>query len=96
MAANPLAAKLAGQMHINVSWGQWAIAAIVPGIASLVLIPFILYKLYPPEIKVTPGASQLANKSSQKWAECARQNGRCWASFFCCCCYGFSAINLLV
>ena len=39
MAANPLAAKLAGQMHINVSWGQWALAAMVPGIASLVLIP---------------------------------------------------------
>jgi len=31
MAANPLAAKLAGQMHIDLSWGTWALAAAVPG-----------------------------------------------------------------
>lgn len=62
MAANPLAAKLASQMHINVSWGQWAIAAIVPGIASLILVPLILYLLYPPEIKVTHGATELARQ----------------------------------
>jgi divalent anion:Na+ symporter, DASS family len=66
MAANPLAAKLAGQMQIEVSWGQWAIAAIVPGIACLILIPLVVYKLYPPEIKQTPAASQLAK---QKLAE---------------------------
>jgi divalent anion:Na+ symporter, DASS family len=62
MAANPLAAKLAGQMHIDVSWGEWALAAMVPGIASLLLVPLLLYKVYPPEIKETQGASQLAKK----------------------------------
>jgi divalent anion:Na+ symporter, DASS family len=66
MAANPLAAKLAGQMHIDVSWGQWAIAAIVPGLGSLLQIPWILYKIYPPEIKETHGATELAK---QKLAE---------------------------
>ena len=75
MAANPLAAKLAGQMHINVSWGQWAIAAIVPGIASLVLIPLVLYKLYPPEIKATQGASELAK---QKLAEMGKMRSHEW------------------
>ena len=47
MAANPLAAKLAAQMHINISWGQWAIAAAVPGLASLILVPLSIYKLIP-------------------------------------------------
>jgi DASS family divalent anion:Na+ symporter len=75
MAANPLAAKLAGQMHINVSWGQWALAAMVPGIASLVLIPLILYKLYPPEIKETHGASELAK---QKLAEMGKMRSEEW------------------
>jgi DASS family divalent anion:Na+ symporter len=58
MAANPLA----GQMHINVSWEQWAIAAVVPGILSLVLVPLFIYKFYPPEIKETPRASELAKE----------------------------------
>lgn len=31
MAANPLATKLASGMHIIVSWGEWALAALVPG-----------------------------------------------------------------
>jgi divalent anion:Na+ symporter, DASS family len=69
MAANPLAARLAGQMNIQISWGQWALAAIVPGIASLILMPLVLYKVYPPEIKETPAASGLAK---QKLAEMGR------------------------
>jgi len=62
MAANPLAAKLAAQMHIDVSWGEWALAAVVPGVTSLVLIPLVLYKIYPPEVKETPEASKLAKQ----------------------------------
>jgi divalent anion:Na+ symporter, DASS family len=62
MAANPLAAKLAAQMQINVSWGEWALAAAVPGVVSLVLIPLVLFKLHPPEIKVTDKASELARQ----------------------------------
>ncbi len=75
MAANPLAAKLAGQMHINVNWAQWAIAAVVPGVVSLVLVPFVLYKCYPPEIKETPGASELAK---QKLAEMGKMRRQEW------------------
>jgi len=73
MAANPLAAKLAGQMHINVGWGQWAIAAVVPGLVSLVSVPFLLYKAYPPEIKETPGASELAKQKLVEMGKMRRQ-----------------------
>src|ERR1700730_5183525 len=62
MAANPLAAKLAAGLHIDLSWGEWALAGSVPGLASLVFIPLLLYWIYPPEIKETPGASQLARE----------------------------------
>jgi divalent anion:Na+ symporter, DASS family len=75
MAANPLAAKLAGQLHINVSWGQWAIAAVLPGIVSLVLLPLLIYKLYPPEIKETPRASELAK---EKLAEMGKMRVHEW------------------
>jgi divalent anion:Na+ symporter, DASS family len=75
MAANPLAAKLAGQMHIDVSWGMWALAAIVPGLASLILIPLLVYKVYPPEIKETQGASDMAK---QKLAEMGRMRAEEW------------------
>jgi divalent anion:Na+ symporter, DASS family len=75
MAANPLAAKLAAGMHINISWGEWALAALVPGVASLVLIPLVLYKIYPPEIKQTPRASELAK---QKLADMGKMHRDEW------------------
>jgi len=66
MAANPLAVKLAGQAGIEISWGQWALAAIVPGLVSLAVIPALLYWLYPPEIKSTPDAARMATAKLQE------------------------------
>lgn len=60
MAANPLAAELAGELGVKITWGYWALAASVPGVISLVLIPFVIYKLYPPSIKETPEAAKFA------------------------------------
>jgi DASS family divalent anion:Na+ symporter len=66
MAANPLAAELAGDMGIGITWSNWALAAIIPGMISLVVIPFIIYKLYPPKIKKTPIAAQMAKEELEK------------------------------
>jgi len=60
MAANPLAAQIAGDLGVEISWGGWALAALVPGLVSLGVVPWIIYKLYPPEIKETPAAVQIA------------------------------------
>ena len=62
MVANPLMAQLAGEIGVNLDWGTWALAAIVPGILSLLAMPLIVYYFYPPEIRVTPEASQLAKE----------------------------------
>ena len=60
MAANPLAAKLARDAGVEITWGSWALAAIVPGLVSLAVVPWVIYKVYPPEIKETPAAAQIA------------------------------------
>ena len=39
---------------------NWFLAAIVPGIVSLIVIPFIIYKMYPPTVKETPDAKDWA------------------------------------
>lgn len=67
MAGNPLIVELAAKtIGVQLTWTSWALAAIVPGIVSLTLIPYILYKLYPPEIKAIPDAKELAQKELQK------------------------------
>lgn len=50
MAANPLAVKFAADAEIIISWSDWAIAAIVPGVISLAVMPLILYYLHPPQL----------------------------------------------
>jgi len=60
MAANPLAAKLAGDAGVDVTWGGWFLAALVPGIVSLIVIPLFVYKVYGPEVKDTPEAARMA------------------------------------
>lgn len=60
MAANPFLAGLVSEAGYSISWGQWALAAIVPGLLSLLAMPYIVYKLYPPSIKETPHAAEMA------------------------------------
>ncbi len=62
MAGNPLVADIALKVGINLNWGTWALAASVPGVVSLILIPLILYKAYPPELKSTPDAKAFSKK----------------------------------
>lgn len=67
MAGNPLmvalAAKAAG---IDVSWGTWFLAASVPAVISLIVIPYLIYKYESPEIKKTPEARQVAERELAK------------------------------
>ncbi|MDN6640304.1 MAG: anion permease [Tetragenococcus sp.] len=61
MAGNPLAQAFASDANIDISWMSWFLAALLPGVISLILIPFLIYKMYPPKIKETPNAKQWAN-----------------------------------
>jgi divalent anion:Na+ symporter, DASS family len=60
MAGNPLSVKLAADQGVTISWLDWAVAAFVPGIVCLALIPLVIFRLVPPEIKRTEDAPALA------------------------------------
>ena len=67
MAANPLCATLTlNSINQTIGWLDWAKAAIVPGLASLVLVPLILYVIYPPTLKSSPDAPKLAKEKLEK------------------------------
>lgn len=61
MAANPLAMELARKtLNVDITWGTWFLAAIVPGIVGLITIPYFIYKVCPPELTKTPEAKAFA------------------------------------
>ena len=62
MAGNPLAAELAAAQGVQITWGRWALAALVPGLVSLVIVPLIIYVLHPPGIRSSPGARSFARR----------------------------------
>jgi DASS family divalent anion:Na+ symporter len=60
-APNPFIVLLAAKtLNVNISWGMWAAGAAVPGAICLLVTPYLLYKLYPPEITKTPEAKTYA------------------------------------
>jgi divalent anion:Na+ symporter, DASS family len=74
-ASNPIIARFAKDVTgIELTYARWAIGAIVPGVLSLLLVPWVLYRVFPPEIKHTPAASELATTELRvmgrmKWSE---------------------------
>ncbi|MEB6612717.1 anion permease [Staphylococcus pasteuri] len=67
MAGNPLAQNLAEKTaHVHITWMNWFLAALVPGLVSLIVVPFIIYKMYPPTVKETPNAKNWAENELAK------------------------------
>ncbi|CAI9785745.1 unnamed protein product [Fraxinus pennsylvanica] len=67
MAANPLAANLTlNTINQTIGWMDWAKAAIVPGLVSLIVVPLLLYVIYPPQVKSSPDAPKLAREKLEK------------------------------
>jgi len=81
MAGNPLIADLAKEVGVELTWGKWALAASVPGLLTLLIMPFLIYKIYPPEIKETPDAKVFAKKQLKEMGPVSFQEGVMLATF---------------
>ncbi|WP_349829170.1 DASS family sodium-coupled anion symporter [Brevibacterium litoralis] len=75
MAGNPVAQSAAADLGIELTWGGWAWAALVPGLVSLVAVPWVMTKIYPPTTKSTPEAPLHARASL---VEMGRMSAREW------------------
>jgi divalent anion:Na+ symporter, DASS family len=45
--ANPLIVQLAADQGISLTWSRWALAAALPGAVSLIVVPILIYWVYP-------------------------------------------------
>ena len=82
MAANPLIAALTKKVTgIEIQWTTWALGAFVPGILSLFLIPYFIYKIAPPEIKESPESKIIAREELQKMGKMKKSEKIMFAIF---------------
>jgi divalent anion:Na+ symporter, DASS family len=62
-ASNPLIAGFVKQVTgVELSYTRWMVGAIVPGILSLIVIPLLVYRVYPPDVRRTPDAPRMASE----------------------------------
>jgi DASS family divalent anion:Na+ symporter len=63
MAANPLGAEIARNFGVSMSFGSWLVAASVPTLVAMALLPWILQRIMKPEVTSTPDAPAVARRS---------------------------------
>ena len=62
-AANVLLGNLAAEYAgVTITWTSWFVAGLVPGLVSSVAVPYLVYRVLPPELKRTPAAATFARE----------------------------------
>ena len=84
-ASNPLIASFARDAAgVDLTYTRWMAAAIVPGLLSFALIPLLIYRICPPEVKHTPAAAEHASSELQQLGRMSRNETIMFAVFVLC------------
>jgi DASS family divalent anion:Na+ symporter len=81
-ASNPMCQKFAADLGIHISWMSWFWAAVVPGLASVLIIPYLLFKVFPPELKKTTEAPAMAAVKLKEMGKVTRNEWMMVMAFF--------------
>lgn len=82
MAVNPIGAKIAETMGIHITFGSWLLYALLPTLVAFILIPWVLFHIYPPELKSTPDAPKMAREALMNMGRISRNEWITGAVFF--------------
>lgn len=72
MAANPAGAAIARDFGVDINFGNWILASFVPTIITAIIIPLVIYKIFPPSIKNTPEAPAYARQKLKEMGKFSR------------------------
>jgi DASS family divalent anion:Na+ symporter len=59
-SANPIGVQVTKQFGLDIGFGSWLLAACVPALTAIVLLPWLVSKLFPPRVGKTPEAPKAA------------------------------------
>lgn len=80
-SANPIGVEIGRTFGLRIGFGGWLIAASVPAIAAILLLPLVLYKFFPPEVKETPSAPAAAREALRSMGPMSRNEKVVGAAF---------------
>ena len=79
MAANPLGTEIARGFGVEIGFGRWLIAAAVPTICAMVLLPVILHRVIAPGGKQPPMPRLRPGKRSRRLDLSHARKSRSWS-----------------
>lgn len=79
------AAKTAGYANFHVTPLSWMLAGIVPGLVSILVVPWVVSRVNPPEITRTPEASEFARQQLVEMGPLSRSEWILLTVFVCVC-----------
>jgi DASS family divalent anion:Na+ symporter len=62
-SANPIGIQVVKDFGVSINFGSWLIAASVPALIAIVLLPIVVARLFPPGVGETPEAPVAARKA---------------------------------
>ena len=81
-ASNALIARLALQATgLELTYLRWIAGAVVPSLVAFAVVPVLLYRLNPPEVRATPRAAELASQELLVMGPMARDERLMLATF---------------
>ena len=72
MAGNAAGVAMAGNGGVEISFGRWLLNASLPCLAAAALLPWLLYRWFPPELNQTPGATATARDNLRQMGRLSR------------------------
>ena len=62
-SGNPIAVSLAQHYGVKINFGSWIVAASIPVLSMIALLPVVLYRVFPPGVTKTPEAPKAAREA---------------------------------
>jgi len=72
-SVNPIGVEIGRTFGVDASFGKWLLAASVPTLTTILLLPLLLYKVFPPEVKETPEAPAAAREALRTMGPMSRE-----------------------
>lgn len=71
-SANPVALSLVAKYGLSIDFGKWLLVSSVPALTVIALLPWLLYRLFPPGVTDTPHAPAAAREALQEMGPMTR------------------------
>ena len=72
-SANPIGIQVAREFGLQIGFGSWLVAASVPALTAIVLLPWVVARLFPPGVGETPEAPVAARAALAELGPLSRE-----------------------